>query len=46
MRVRSAMMENPVMVGGDGDLGTRLMQAYPGRLLAKDGAEGSSAWRP
>lgn len=40
VRVRSAMMENPVMVGGDGDLGTRLMQAYPGRLLAKGGAEG------
>ncbi len=39
-RVRAAMTEHPVMVGGDGDFATRLVQALPGEVLAKGGAEG------
>lgn len=40
IRVRAAMTEFPVMVGGDKDFSTRLMQALPGKIVAKGGAEG------
>jgi L-asparaginase II len=38
-RLAEAMRANPVLLGGDGRMVTRLMQAVPG-LIAKDGAEG------
>lgn len=40
IRVRAAMTDYPVMVGGDKDFSTRLMQARPGEIVAKGGAEG------
>ena len=36
----SAMMDNPELVAGRNRLGTELMQAYPGELVVKVGAEG------
>ncbi len=38
-RVFAAMTAHPSLVGGPGRLDTRLMEAAPGRLLAKGGAE-------
>lgn len=38
--VRDAMMAEPYMVGGDDRLDTILMQAWPGRIIVKIGAEG------
>ncbi|NIM09678.1 MAG: asparaginase, partial [Planctomycetales bacterium] len=38
-----AMTTYPEMVSGPGSFDTRLMQATPGRLLAKGGAEGYQA---
>jgi L-asparaginase II len=38
--VVSAMMQHPELVGGRRRLCTELMEAYPGRVLAKVGAEG------
>ena len=34
------MMAHPHMVGGEGSFTTRVMEAYKGRLFAKNGAEG------
>jgi len=39
-RIRRAMMSNPRLTAGAGRLGTELMEAVPGRLVAKGGAEG------
>ncbi len=39
-RITSAMMANPVMIGGTGRFDTCLMETSPGRLVAKVGAEG------
>lgn len=39
-RVVAAMMAHPEMVAGEGRLCTLLMRAWPGRLVAKAGAEG------
>jgi len=39
-RVTAAMMAHPHMVGGEGSFTTRAMEAYSGRLFAKNGAEG------
>jgi L-asparaginase II len=39
-RVREAMMTYPELVGGSGRLDTMLMQAAPGRIVSKIGAEG------
>jgi arylformamidase len=38
--VRDAMMARPEWIGGPGRIDTRLMQANPGRVIAKEGAEG------
>ncbi len=42
-RVFRAMTAHPEMVGGPGSFDTALMQAFPGRVLAKGGAEGFQA---
>jgi L-asparaginase II len=39
-RIRGAMMAHPELVAGTGRLDTILMQAWPGRVLIKVGAEG------
>jgi L-asparaginase II len=39
-RIRRAMMAHPQAVGGAQRFGTRLMEALPGRIVAKGGAEG------
>ncbi|MEO8031866.1 MAG: asparaginase [Gemmatimonadota bacterium] len=39
-RIRDAMMTHPMLVAGTGRLCTDLMAAYPGRILAKVGADG------
>ena len=39
-RVRNAMMAHPELVAGAALLDTRVMQAAPGRVVAKGGAEG------
>ena len=39
-RIRRAMMTNPRLTAGVGRLGTDLMEAVPGRWVAKGGAEG------
>ncbi|HEU5218739.1 MAG TPA: asparaginase [Gemmatimonadales bacterium] len=39
-RVAGAMMRHPMLVGGTGRLCTELMEALPGRILVKLGAEG------
>ena len=39
-RIRGAMTAFPVAVGGEGRLGTMVMQATRGRLVVKGGAEG------
>jgi len=39
-RVRKAMMNFPELVGGTGRLDTMLMQAAPGKIVSKIGAEG------
>ena len=39
-RIRRAMMTFPRMTGGSGRLSTELMEAAPGKLCAKGGAEG------
>jgi len=39
-RIVTAMMANPVMVGGKGRFDTRLMETCEGRIVAKGGAEG------
>ena len=41
--VRDAMTANPGMVAGEGRFDTRLMEAAPGRLLSKGGAEACQA---
>ena len=38
--IRDAMMGEPYMVAGDDRLDTELMQAWPGRIVVKIGAEG------
>ncbi len=42
-RILEACLDHPEMIAGSGRLCTRLMQAAPGRVLAKTGAEGSYA---
>jgi L-asparaginase II len=42
-RLMAACLEHPGMIAGTDRLCTRLMQAAPGKLLAKTGAEGSYA---
>ncbi len=42
-RITSAMMANPVMVGGVGRFDTRVMEVCSRRILAKGGAEGYMA---
>ncbi len=42
-RITSAMMANPVMVGGTDRFDTRLMEACSGRIISKGGAEGYQA---
>ncbi len=42
-QIMNACLAHPEMIAGSGRLCTRLMQAAPGRLLAKTGAEGSYA---
>lgn len=42
-RVRTAMLEYPEMVGGEGRFDTELMVAGKGRVLSKSGAEGCHA---
>lgn len=39
-RIGKAMARHPLLVGGEGRLDTLLMQAAPGKLIAKLGAEG------
>jgi len=39
-RITRSMMANPVMVAGQGRFDTRLMETFPGRFVAKGGAEG------
>ena len=39
-RIRGAMMAHPELVAGKGELSTILMEAAPGRIVAKGGAEG------
>jgi L-asparaginase II len=45
-RIREAMMQHPVLIGGTGRLCTDLMAAYPGQVVIKVGADGiySAAW--
>jgi len=38
--LRKAFMENPVLIGGNGNLDTTLMEATNGKLISKIGAEG------
>jgi len=38
-RVRTAMMNNPYLIAGEGRTCTTLMQTLPGRLVAKSGAD-------
>jgi arylformamidase len=38
--IAAAMLENPEWVGGPGRLDTRIMQANPARVIAKEGADG------
>ena len=42
-RITSAMMANPIMVGGIGRFDTRLMEVCSKRILSKTGAEGYMA---
>ena len=42
-RITTAMMAHPEMIAGRGKLDTVLMQALPGKLVAKGGAEGYQA---
>jgi L-asparaginase II len=42
-RIMEACLAHPEMIAGTGRLCTRVMQAAPGRLLAKTGAEGTYA---
>ncbi len=42
-RLMAACLEHPEMIAGAGRLCTRVMQAAPGRVLAKTGTEGSYA---
>jgi L-asparaginase II len=39
-RVRDAMLEHPLLIAGEGRICTELMQAMPGQVIAKVGAEG------
>ena len=39
-RITRVIMAYPEMIGGTTDFGTKLMQALPGRVVAKGGAEG------
>jgi L-asparaginase II len=39
-QIRNAMLAHPYLVAGQGRLDTVLMEAWPGRVLAKVGAEG------
>lgn len=41
--ITSAMMDNPFMVGGPNRFDTLLMEATPGRIISKEGAEGYQA---
>lgn len=38
--IRRLMLANPEWIGGPGRVDTRLMQANPGRVVAKEGADG------
>lgn len=40
MRIREAMMHHPELVAGSDRLDTALMEAWPGRIVVKVGAEG------
>lgn len=42
-RITSSMMANPVMVSGEGNFDTRIMEVCSKRILAKGGAEGFMA---
>ena len=42
-RLTAACLEHPEMIAGSGRICTRVMQAAPGKVLAKTGAEGSYA---
>ena len=39
-RVRDAMLAHPLLIAGEGRICTELMQALPGQVIAKVGAEG------
>ena len=39
-RVRDAMLQHPLLIAGEGRICTELMQAIPGQVIAKVGAEG------
>ncbi len=39
-RITQSMIANPFMVGGSDEFDTRLMEVFPGRMVAKRGAEG------
>jgi len=39
-RIRDAMRAHPVVIGGEGELSTAIVQETAGRILAKGGAEG------
>jgi L-asparaginase II len=39
-RIAAAMMQHPFLVAGTGRLCTELMEAWPGRIVAKVGADG------
>ncbi|HMV98804.1 MAG TPA: asparaginase [Acidobacteriota bacterium] len=43
-QIVQAMMQHPEMVGGTGRIDTALMQAVPGKLVSKVGAEGVHAF--
>jgi L-asparaginase II len=43
-KIRSAMINHPEMIGGPDNFDTLLMQALPGRVICKGGAEGYQAF--
>lgn len=40
VRLRQAMQRHPTWIGGEGRVDTRLMEVNPGRVIAKEGADG------
>ena len=48
IEVRNAFLAHPHLIAGEGRFCTAVMQALPGQLIAKVGAEGvySAAWVP